>query len=197
MGRRKSKNKAGRGKKGDISASAVIYRGPITPRASKKEVSTHTLCLHQSIALTTTGAGLLNNSIGSSPAGVPQWSSLVNVYDEYRTLGLKVKFVPYDRYMTQLASPSLPVYRVVDHDNAAVLTTIASVTEYESVEMDGSTDPWTKSAEMSDVGEAGFVNTAAPVSMYYIKLFGSGFAASFGVGQLLITYLVQFRGVGV
>lgn len=188
----KKKNRDNR----ELSPNVLTYLGPINSPLAIQEMKCYTTILHASFSAASSSGGVLNNVFGSSPGSSTQWASLSGSFDEFRTLGFQVKYVPLDRYDLPVSVGTVPIFIAVDRDANTPFASIGAATGYESCEMKMTSDPWTKKAGMSSVTEAQFTASSTPSSFYWIKVYSQGLAVSSSVGYFLVTYRVQFRGVG-
>jgi hypothetical protein len=146
---------------------------------------------------TVDGSGIGANVYGSSPSSSQQWSSLNDVWDEFRVLALKVEF------SRTFASGSTnyvwkPMMVVCDRNDATALNSYNTTSRFESLEMHpGASEKWSKMMAMIGVEDSGFQSTDSPSSVYWIKTYTFGNSASFTIGTVVTTYLVQFRGRGI
>lgn len=182
----------------------VVYRGPIKTKKEKEQISEKTICFSQIVALNTNGSGINAQVIGSNPNACDNWTSIVNIFDEFRVLGMEVAFTPDNKrsgWASTIQFP--PIGSVLDHDNATALASLTgtppTVAQYDSGMLHVSQDKWSRTIRMSEVSEAVYLNTGAPSSLMWIKLYFNGGApsASLTLGYLFITYRIQFRGKGV
>lgn len=185
-----------------IGLRVPFYRGPIRTPAERGNIRTRQISL-QLIGTVVTSAGGLNADVyGSNPAGGTGWASLAAVYDEFRVLGMELRYVPTARYNRPVGVAEVPMAVVIDHDNATALASyhgvVPAADAYESVTLQGIEDPWTRVARLSDFNEATYQNTNAPASTFYIKTFyQSGTAAAAELGRFLLVWKIEFRGRGV
>lgn len=137
-----------------------------------------------------------------------QWSSISGLYDEYRVLAYELEYFPANRYSKTVVN-TFPILGVIDHDDAAPLTTAEQAIGYESARILTLDDPWTDRKEyrgssvpslkmyMSGPEESGFLTTATTgTSQRAILLFAAGgiLTPNTTYGLYLVRWLVQFRG---
>jgi hypothetical protein len=189
--RRKGSNRSADGMP-IVPATALSYNGPIVPRRFSANKDMRIEVLRLDTELVASGAGILTNVIGSNPASYANWSQYVNVYDEYRVLGLECHYEPYNKYRS--APNQSPMSVVSDRADSTALTSYQNALEYSSVSLFNTAQSWTKGVKMSGTEEATFTPIGVGVSSLYIKLYASILTNSTAVGRLTSTVLVQFRG---
>jgi hypothetical protein len=210
MPRRKSRKGSAKKSQGGVitritpPSKAISYRGPLSTTGMKQQDHTYTAPLHYSSALSSSAAGAISGNIDmGNPSGGSGWSTLAGVWDEFRVLGAKVKYVPVDRYDAPVAVTTSvnqpPLLVAIDRDSSATPSTTAQIQAYESCDIHGLSDPFSLSWKMDGVVEAEFVTTAAPTGSRSRGLIWLGVANSATVsttfGYWFITFLVQFRGL--
>jgi len=211
MVKKGSKRQLRKSKKGQSNmdvgpdAGVAVYTGPIKTIRDKQEVKTTVEVCTEVIQFSSTGANIINVVVGNAPGSTSQWSQFAGAYDEYRTLGFKVHFLPYSKYNSPLyahgaGALGLPiVYGVVDHDNAGALTSIANATAYSSIVPCPLWREWSVTAKMNGLDEAQYINTSSPTNNAWIKFYcpNEQLDSSQVYGDLFVQYRVQFRGKGL
>jgi len=178
------------------SSQIVNYRGPIITRAERSDTNERVVVLHELVTLTSSGAGVLNSVYGSRPDGSSNWASLASAFDEYRTLGMQMKFMPFNRY-NKVTTSCIPLLAVLDYNDASSLTSTTDATQYQSVMIKSLEDPHAMQIRMTELTAAAFTSTASPSNLFYIKTYASGLSLSTGYGYYLISRRVQFRSTGI
>jgi len=196
------KEMANKGKKNQQKVTKLdvgIYTGPIVLTSSKTNSHVIKGNLGNSLVVTSSAGGVVANVYSSDPTTSSNWGANSSNFDEYRTLGIRVSFYPYDRYAPGILTATRPLAIVADHNGSNPVTSWADVTSYESgylIKNIG--DPWVKELRMHDIGEGVWINTAsAPTNAFYIKLWADTLTASTSYGRVIITWLVEFRGRGI
>jgi hypothetical protein len=152
------------------------------------------LLLGDNIEVSSSAGTVINNVFGNSPSGSPNWGDTNAVWGQFRVLGFRVMFRPYNRYSKSITGcVSLTV--TIDRRNASAYTSYDQADTHESCKDRGVEDPWQLDVKMEGPFESLFQEVAAPASTAWIKLYGTGFAVSTAYGRAWIYYLVQFRNV--
>jgi len=185
-----------RRKMANPSSTIVNYRGPIITRAERSDTNERVVVLHELATVTSSGAGVLNAVYGSNPSASSNWSSMASAFDEYRTLGMQIRYMPFNRY-NKVTTSCIPLLAVLDYNDASSLTSTTDATQYQSVLMKSLEDPHSMTIKMSELTAAAFTTTASPVNLFYIKIYASGLSLSTGYGYYLISRRVQFRSTGI
>jgi hypothetical protein len=140
------------------------------------------------------GSGNLFAVINDDPSGFQDWSSMAAIYDEYRTLGMRIEFSPKDQY-SKTTTVCRPVYTVVDRDSGGPLSSLNQAVQFESCQLKSLEHSWVREVRMQgDPTEARFLTTASPAPTYWFKFAGTGLSLTTTYGTVLVTILVQFRG---
>jgi len=209
---RKPKNNNKQSK--EVSASTMVYKGPVIKKDELQSSDLHTQVLVYDIQLSSTGTGTIVAVFPfESPASAVDWSSAVALYDEYRTLAMEIDYVPNSEDClspTNNTNMYFPVYSVIDRDSNAALTSYSVATQYASCVPHTLTKKWRVKMNMEGLsvgnatgssivtGEGLWLNCAEPPSVCgSIKLFASGLTNSVAYGRIIIRYRVQFRGRGI
>jgi len=149
------------------------------------------------LPLSSDAGGVINSVFGSFATSPAAWTNAIALFDEYRTLGMEVCYVPNDRYNRGVSVYTAPLYTVTDYDNSAALASYAGAASYASMRPRSLDVPWRHKALMSGVENSLFINTNAPVSTIFVKLYSTGLTVSTAYGRILIYLRIQFRGRGV
>jgi len=205
----KNKNKPAN----EVSASTMVYRGPVVSYSEKQSADLHTQVLVYDFALTSSGAGTIANTLPfENPSATIDWASAVNLYDEYRTLAMEILYVPNaeDVQTPATITAIFPIYTVIDRDSQIALTSYAQATEYGSCVPHTLTKKWSVRMNMeglsvgnstgtsSVTGEGLWLNASIPPpACGSIKMFSTGLNSSAAYGRMIVRYRVQFRGRGL
>lgn len=191
--RGKPRRKSSRSKKSAAFNNDVliVYKGPVMIPDSFEQKHVISENFSYFFPLNATVGGSVDNVYGSgSVTNANDWSSIAACFHEYRVLAFKMHFVPLVSYTT-----NYPTFvAVVDRQNNGTLGTYVAAANHESVQVWPSRYPKQITARMDGIEEAQWNQTSASTDRYYIKHFGTNFTASQNVGNILFTYLVQFRG---
>jgi len=177
----------------ELSAEALVYNGPIISAIDRAQEDLHTMLVARTIDVTTSGAGGFLSVISDDPSATSDWSSLSGSFEEYRTLGMHIKFYPQNRY-SKVSVVTRPVGMIVDRNASAALASYDVVATHASAQICSMDDPFTYEARMQGSDEAEWNRTASPISHYWIKFYSDGNSFSTTYGIMFIYYRVQFRG---
>jgi len=189
------------------SDRSTVYRGPVHPRGWQENIRTSMVECVQLVTLASSAGGVINAVFDQTMTGLSGWTSLANIWDEFRVLKMVVEYVPANRY-NRAATTTLPGFAVVDRDSNSAITAAATALGYESVRILGLDDPWLPSGQvmgtcykpvswaMNSVEDGIFLtsNVPTPTVKPNIKLYFNGLTASTTYGTALLRVLVQFRG---
>jgi len=181
----------------ELPIASSSYYGQIRDATTRNEVTLKTLVLNAVSTLTSNGSGVINLVYNSSPSTAANWTALAGVFDEYRTLAFEVWFEPNDQYDLPATVGTVPILTVLDHDNPLPCASFAQAAQYESVRMHNISRPFRRKMFMSEFAEAQFFNTATPSSSFYLKTYAQNAALSSTFGLVMVTWRVQFRGLGI
>jgi len=176
---------------GFTNSATTRYDGPLRiPRTFEQD---HVIAQNFSyyFPLNATVGGVVDNSYAdSSVASVNDWANLAGAFHEYRVLAFEMKYVPLVSYTTNYP----PFATVVDRQTSLTLGAYTAAANHESVQLDSSRYNIKRVIKMDGVDESGWIATSTTAAHMYIKMYGSGFTSAQNVGNILFTYLVQFRG---
>lgn len=151
-------------------------------------------------SLTTSGTNL-TQVVGMDVTGITQWSSIANLFDEYRVRSAKLVVAPsysgYGAAATSLAA--MPVVCVVDYDDATAIASSTNAMQYDSAEIFylGSSAPKThvKSAYPEGQPDLAWVTTASPTVPFWFKFWSltSLVPTSAQVGTVFLEVEIEFR----
>ncbi len=153
--------------------------------------------------LTTTGTNL-TQVIAMDVTGISPWSSLANLFDEYRVKKAILHIVPsYQSYgASSTALAAMPVIVVVDYDDATALASIANAIQYDTNKVIylGSSKTQThnaKPAHPEGQPDLAWVTTSAPTVPFWWKFWSvtTLVPSSAAVATAYIEAEVEFRQV--
>jgi len=177
------------------SDGRVAYTGPIHAPGSKQETEMFTVNFGTVGSVTSNVGGIMALVYSCLPNTSADWTSAIALYDEYRVLGMELKFFPNNRYSKVTTTVRAAVV-TVDRDDTTVPTSYLTQTKKASAKLVSLEDPWTITAKMNGIEDAGFITTATSVTAFSFKLYSDGLTVSTEFGLAFIEYLVQFRGRG-
>jgi hypothetical protein len=188
------KSKKGRG--GRISDIALEYRGPIVTQRDRDNSNYIEVVLGEGVGMSSSAGGVINNVISlDNPSSSSDWSSYANLFDEYRVLGVDIRFQPQNKYGKSALTPiCVPLNMVVDRDSSGPLTSSGQAANYASWKLVTLENLWMDKWRMKGTREAVFVTTASPASTGAFLFYASGLTASTLYGVIQVMYRVQFRG---
>jgi hypothetical protein len=194
--KRKSKSKHGKSKRQrtELGPSVMSYKGPIVPPAARGELDVHTQTVSFTGLLTSDGSGFIATYLVNGISAATDWAGLAALYKEYRVLGVKVDYMPHNRY-SKVTTACTPFAIAIDHSGStSAPVSYDEVIQYSSGTKKSSEDPWTMTARMSGAEEAQFrpITTVTPI--FGFKLFASNLTATTTYGRYFYYWLVQFRG---
>lgn len=193
---KKKSKKSGKGELPNPSPNSQQFNGPIISRNMRKQEEVVSIPMIFTGLLTSTAGGIIDVYYGSDPNSyaLADWTALVALYGEYRTLGVEVKFFPYNRY-SKSTVVCTPVVVLVDREQpSAALGSYQVAASHESARITSLEDPWTESGKMQNAEESQFISTAGTQNLYSIKMYADGLSVSTVYGRAFVYLLLQFRG---
>ncbi len=181
------------------SQSANAYNGPIVPRPMKRQIDTEMRLFGDASTITASAGGVDVTVYGSDPTSSTQWSASSSNWDEYRTLAVKIQFVPANK-RNQTVSVAYAgsvgvLWTVFDLNNITALASVQAAAEYASAEFGSASDGHTR--ELRAEGKelmSWNPTTGGPTYNMYIKTRFENCNASTVIGYMWTRRLVQFRG---
>ena len=177
----------------EIPEAVIKYDGPIVYPSEVEQADTHTQVLHYTEFLSSDGAGTIAKVYSTNPSSASEWSILSGAYDEYRVLGLAVKFYPNNRY-SKTTTICRPLVTLVDRADSTAMSSYGGAVSFSSSKILSLEDPWTREIKMASTEEAQFLKTTTPAPTMYIKLYADSLTASTSYGMVILYYRIQFRG---
>lgn len=151
--------------------------------------------MHRDAAITTNVGGTLTVQLpfnGVSASG--NWSSLANVFDEFRVEGIKIDFTPGLPNSTSATFPNMYVY--FDLDGLGTVS-LANALSHSSCQKFDPNKPWTKTYSLPNnvVNRSTWFTTSSPgnqLEAAAIAMEGASISTTYGT--LHIAYYIAFRG---
>ncbi len=162
-----------------------------------EDMATIQLNYYGSIA--STAGGVINSVLDaySQLSSSADWSSLQNLYQEYRILSMQTTFLPWNTYNVPTTTVLSPLMSVTDRTGSTALSSLANACSYASVKAHKPSSTFSRTIKMSGADEATWVLTTgspATSARLYIKLYSAGNTASTTTHDYLTVLMVQFRG---
>ncbi len=196
MGKKNKSVKGGKGELQNPSANAQQFRGPVISRNMKAAQEVVAIPMIFTGVLPSSAGGVIDVGYTSDPSSyaLTDWTNLVALYGEYRTLGLEVKFFPQNRY-SKTTTTCTPLVVLVDREApTATLGSYQVAASHESAKILSLEDPWAVSAKMQNAEESQFLATSGPTPLYAVKMYADGLTVSTTYGRCFVYLLIQFRG---
>jgi len=200
------KKKQKQGQQLIVSPNAVAYNGSMSVPLSKlaNDVVTVDFKTTSSLSFTSATPGVMAAVfITSDFTSDTEFSSYyINLFSEYRVLGMKLQFEPTNLQHEIASSNTLihygPVATAVDHSSSvSTPTSYQSVFNYSSSQLMSLLRPFSREWKMSGTDEADFIVIGSSATRGGIVLYAATDlinATTATVGRVLLTTRVQFRG---
>jgi len=155
----------------------------------------HTQLLSVTGTITSSGGGVFASTFVDNITGSSDWASCALLYAEYRILGVRMEYFPWNRY-SKTTTISTPLIAVVDRGGTnTVLASYDAAMQYASAKKKSLEDPWIMEARMNGVEDAGFLVTTSGTTLpFTIKVYADGLSITTTYGRYFFYWLVQFRG---
>ncbi len=182
----------------ELSPNATRYTGPIETPSMREQLDCHTFPLRLTNTIASSAGGIINTVFDSASQATSSnaWTELAALFEEYRVLAFRVHLMPINKYST--AATNFPIFSVIDRKSTTPIASLNEAASSASSREHVINANITREARMDDVNEAGWTLTSTTPSasnVMYVKLYGSGLAASTNYYQYLNTIVVQFRGL--
>ncbi len=183
-----------------LALAASVYNGPARSikdvRADDSEIFD---IQYIGTGFAASAGGVVNAVLDaySSMSSSPDWTSIQNLWQEYRIVSYMVKFVPWNKYNQPTTTTLTSVATVLDRSSSSALTSYSDASGYASCELHPPSSNIVRTIKMNDVGEATFISTAtspATSDRLYVKFYSSGNTASVVLGDYIAFVRVQVRG---
>jgi hypothetical protein len=174
----------------------AVYKGPLKIKSQKDEVTTDVTTMNFTGLVTSTAGGVIDSNYTSDPNsyGLTDWTNLVALYHEYRTLGIRVEFYPYNRY-SKTTVVCTPAITVTDHATpSATLGGYQTAMSHESAKKVSWEDPWVMEARMSGIEEAEYLATSGTSALFSVKFYSDGLSVSTVYGRFFVYVVLEMRG---
>jgi len=159
------------------------------------EIDTYTTIVGTDVDAATDSSGNIAQVFTNNPSGLSNWTALATVFDEYRVLGIELKFKPI-LFNGNLVNQA-PIVTVNDYDSNAALTGYTLAAQYSSFQESAGGKPYVKYITMSGIENSVFTSTGSPSPTFYMKLWSSGNTPSIKIGRYTLKFILQFRGKGI
>jgi len=158
----------------------------------------YTLCLHQDIPIVTDSSGTYSSTFGNAPTSFMDWTNLAQDFEEFRVIGMRSMYKPYDVHGGSTASVFTDWMTMIDRDSLTPITSYSQGLNYASLKEHKALSSWTRVILMSGSEDSGWLNSASgTTNTFFLKAFTAGNSASFNLGRVLNTIVVQLRSRGL
>lgn len=177
------------------SPGTVVYKGPIIQPKDKDEARSQLVTLNFTGLLSSTAGGVIDTNYGNDPNsyGLTDWTNIVALWHEYRTLGFRVEFHPHNRY-SKTTVVCTPLITAIDRVSSAALGSYQGAMSHESATKHSLEDPWIREVRMADIESSVFSSTAASIATYWMKFYADGLSVSTAYGRMFVYILLEVRG---
>jgi len=151
--------------------------------------------LGESYEISSNSGGVINLVMNNDVTSASDWSNFVDTWDEFRVLGLRVEFFPYNRY-SKTTTTCGPIITTIDRVDITPLSSYSTAMAYSSAKKHSLEDPWSREIRMAGIEEAAFQSTASPTNLgaQCIKTYADSLSTSVKYGRMFLYFRVQFRG---
>jgi hypothetical protein len=195
----KSRNRRPRGRRsgttpGNPPSTALEYRGPVHSQAEMENLDRHVFIISRRDVISSTVGGVIANVIGvSDPSTYSDWNNILQVFSEYRILGVQCTFVPYNQY-NKVTTTCRDLITVVDHENSNAIGTYTQALSYGSALIKSIENPWKRIFRASGAEEMGWASVASTTNLFWLKFYADTLTISTDYGVLITYARVQCRG---
>jgi hypothetical protein len=155
--------------------------------------------LSSSGTITSTAATLVTTIINLNPSSFNDWSNFVNLYDEFRILGVRLRLFCSQQNSLTAASPVCVM--VFDNDDtSSVLTGILNALDYRvqtqfAAVWDNQSFPTITAYRTLTAANGNWLTTASPSLLpCSVKFYGAGLTASTAYWSYTVELVCEFRG---
>jgi len=179
----------------EISPDAQTYTGPLNSVMYSEQKDLHTVLMKGRKELSSTSGGVIAEVYGNDAFYNADFSSIAASFEECRVLGMSLEFHPTNRY-NKTTTICKPAYVVVDRSSSGALTGYSAALNHGSCKIVSLEDFFIKTVKMSNAEESQFqiCSTGSITAKSWIKIYVDGLSLSTVYGDLIFTYLIQFRG---
>lgn len=174
------------------------------PRISwAQKLDNHIFKLKFDVAdLTTSGAGIISSTFNvRNVSSAQDWSSVSAMFDEYKVVSFKLKYIPlYSQADAGASSLTYaPMFVVYDKDDTTALASTAAALEYDNVRQVDLYRRWSHSVRPGKgaAGTSGYtawLDTQSPPTLDSIKLYADGLSLSTKYGYYILETVIVCRG---
>lgn len=146
--------------------------------------------------------GVITFAYSNNPSSYQDWSSVGNLYDEYKATGIKFQYIPYLPNDTSTVTGFLPLYSVYDPNSTSTpLTSINDAIQYENMKVYNMYRPWKRYVKLRTpvanaatvVNSGGYMPTASGTATSCVAFYGEGFDISTSYGSIIVTIYLKLR----
>ncbi len=163
------------------------------------DMDVSTVVVPYTTSLAANGSGVVAQVLSNDPNNSSYWSSIYSNYEQYRVLGLRMKYTPILAFGGSSVSTKGPLVVVTDFDSSAALTSYLLAESYSNSKTIPTEKEFTMIAVEEDTNAAAWndTNTSAPANSFWIKFYSADNSASLLIGRVDIEYIIQLKNRGV
>lgn len=207
-------------KKGNVregpGPSTITYKGKLNVEMKEDKAITANLGIYVPIVTAGVSGTITWNSVyNADPTGLSDWGDWKALYQEFRVLGMEIKYVPAVENVGQVASVTTgttavsrpitpdywnpgPLMIAPYHGDATAFSTYTNAFNHYGVKIGTINKKLTNTVRMSEVDEAQFFSTSsgtAPTMGFKVLWIASCTGTDAPpVGAVFIMFTIQFRG---
>jgi hypothetical protein len=192
--KRRKRSTNGNAARGNPNSNILEYRGPVHSSAEIENLDRHVFIINRRDVITSSVGGVIGNVIGiSDPSSYSDWSNILQVFSEYRVLGVQCRFMPYNQY-SKVTTVCRDLISVVDHENANAISTYNQSLSFGSALIKSIENAWSRTIRASGSEEMQWNSVASTTNVFWLKLYADTLTISTDYGVLISYARVQCRG---
>ncbi len=184
----------------ETPVNAITYRGPFNSPALMEASDLHTFVLVFNGTIASDGTGKIQTVFDcySQASSAADWAGLTGLFKEYRILGFKIIYSPWNQYSKPTTVTTAPLRSVIDRTSSTALASLSDASSYSSNKIHSLENAFSRSVRMDGVDESQWIlssGSPATTSRLYIKFFANGLSNTTTYGDYTSYIVVQFRGL--
>lgn len=178
------------------NSSELHYTGPIHLRSGGLDSRITRVNLNFSSNAQSSSAGKFDGAwVSSQVTSCTDWTSFANVYQEYRVVGMEVKWLNrYNSTFSTSAAPGFGAMAVYHTPTIPTPVSIDEVVQNANHKLWNTGRPLTIQWRARGTEEMAWASTASSSSHGGIQIYAEGCTASSLYGCWILTFTVEFRG---
>jgi len=176
----------------------LLYTGPVALPGSMQSEQITPVRLANAVAVSSDAGGQIFFTVDNDPSRYLDWSGYTALYNAYRVLAIRLRWIPNDIGFPSGASAAVqrPLVTWVRRNvpgSPAAPSSVAAAYDNDGARVQNVGKQWSQTLRADGNPDLDWKAVSAPVQTFQVQIYGNSFTASTVYGQVFQDCLVQLK----